>query len=116
MERKNFLSMFIVFVLCASVLLSQFPARDVVAANPSAKRAYQNFLGQSEIPWADNSDLKISASDCKFSYQELGKNSIPVLLLNTSQTDHASGYSALYMYISQKVKCMGTTDYIVKIN
>lgn len=77
-----------------------------------AVKAYQKFLGQSQIEW---SGLKYSSSDFQFILADVNSDGVPELLLyNQNKTvSHYQGYQAVYYYNNKKVVRAVVEDEIV---
>ncbi len=97
----------------AAFMQNSMPVQAGGAKAKLAVKAYQKFLGQSQIEW---SGIKYSSSDFQFILADVNSDGMPELLLhNQNQTvSHYQGYQAVYYYSNKKVVQVSVEDSIVE--
>ena len=85
-------------------------------SNKEARKKFKEYLSQPKIPWVNNDKSEVNVSkNFKFICLDMGKNKVPVMILDNKMADHASGWTGVYQYINGKVKEVGRKDYIQEI-
>lgn len=101
---------FTIAVLALLLTLLFIPAPNSLAASKKSKalKSYRQLLSGSTIAWGD-STWQVSLKNCSFAIAYIDKDAVPELILyNTTDTFHASGYGMVYTYRDGKAVYAGT--------
>ncbi len=96
----------------AAFMENSVPVQAGGAKAKLAIKAYQKFLGQSQIEW---SGKKYLSSDFQFILEDVNSDGVPELLLHNRGKNvfHYQGYQAVYYYSNKKIEHAVTGDKIV---
>lgn len=105
-KRKKFT--IAVLAVLFMMLLMPVPKASAASAKAKALKSYRKLLSGSTISWG-NSSWQVSLANCSFAIAYIDKNAVPELIIyNTQDTFHASGYGMLYTYQGGKAVYVGT--------
>ena len=101
----KFLQRTVLFLLLLTVTAAMTPA-NVQAASQKAEavKAYKNMLSKQVMHWGNNKNFDIPTKNCVFTTAYIDNDSVPELIVHSSDIPHWSDCSVLYRYKDGKVQ------------